>query len=129
MGRSLTAGRQTPTTVTAHICCSCCCNNIKYTYTYNLPRAAPRWEVVQGLWRRSPSFPLPKEQANELRVLNEATNQKKGSRCAYKYVHVRTNTCIKQVFVCVCVRVSHSKKTHVSILICLNSYCLIKSKY
>lgn len=50
---SLTAAG--PAIVTAYICCSrscCCCssNNIKYTYTYNLPRAAPRWEVVQGLW-------------------------------------------------------------------------------
>lgn len=81
--------------VTAYICCSrscccrCCSNNIKYTYTYNLPWAAPRWEVVQGLWR-------PK-QANELRVLDEPTNQKKGQDVL---ISMYTYTCMH----CVCRR-------------------------
>lgn len=82
--------------VTAYICCSrscccrCCSNNIKYTYTYNLPWAAPRWEVVQGLWR-------PK-QANELRALDEPTNQKKGQDVL---ISMYTYTCMHCVCACV----------------------------
>lgn len=94
---SLTAAG--PAIVTAYICCSrscCCCssNNIKYTYTYNLPRAAPRWEVVQGLWR-----PKLGEWTARSRRTNEATNQKKGQDVL---ISMYTYTCMH----CVCVGMS-----------------------
>lgn len=92
---SLTAAG--PAIVTAYICCcSCfCCssNNIKYTYTYNLPRAAPRWEVVQGLWR-----PKLGEWTARSRRTNEATNQKKGQDVL---ISMYTYTCMHCVCVCV----------------------------
>lgn len=119
---SLTAAG--PAIVTAYICCCCSSNNIKYTYTYNLPRAAPRWEVVQGLWR-----PKLGEWTARSRRTNEATNQKKGqdvliSMYTYTSMHGVCVCACGHRYLCVCVShcFSRSKTIPIFVVISLKSY-------